>query len=184
MTLNNDCEKLDAYLTGDLSDQDCAHFELHVEECAACREAVDQQLWIDGLLQSSARIQLEIPPTAIFKSVCSSLTQRRRRVLQAACGLAAAAVLIVAFGWLELNRQAMRRAVPEAQSVAVIEAVHAPALVPPPATFISTADAIAVPLESPAADVTVVQVYPTTDTERRWQLELTLSSKATLLNGG
>ena len=46
----------------------------------------------------------------------------------------------------------------------------------PQATFVSTTDAIVVPLESPSSDVTVVQVYPTTDTERHWRLEAVLST--------
>jgi anti-sigma factor RsiW len=184
MTRISDCEKLDAYLAGDLSDSEFIHFESHVEECTACREAIDEHQWIENLLQSPARIQLERPPTIIVDSVHLSVAHRRRRVLQAACGLAAAAVLLIAVGWLGLNRQSTRRVISKIQDVAVAEPVHAPAPTQPQATFVTTSDAIAVPLESSSADVSIVQVYPTTETERRLRLELTLTSTSSKSNGG
>jgi anti-sigma factor RsiW len=184
MTRNSDCEKLDAYLTGDLSGSEVMRFESHVKECAACCEEIDEQQWIEDLLQSPARIQLERPPATIVDSVHVSLAQHRRRVLQVACGLASAAVLLIAIGWLELNPQASHPASAKRQEVAVSEPVHAAAPTQPPAIFVSTADSITIPVESPSADVTVVQVYPTTDTERRWRLELTLTSISTKPNGG
>ncbi len=39
-----------------------------------------------------------------------------------------------------------------------------------PATFVSS-DAIAVPVESPTPEVTIVQLYPTVDAQRRWRRE-------------
>jgi predicted anti-sigma-YlaC factor YlaD len=183
MTRSSDCEKLDPYLAGDLSGGEVVHFESHVEECTACRDTIDEQQWIEDLLQSPARIQLERTPATILDSVHVSLAHRRR-MLQAACGFAAAAVLLIAVGWLALNRQATRPAISKTQDVAVSDSVHAPAPAHPQATFVSTADSITVPLESPSADVTVVQVYPTTDAERRWRLELTLTSTSTKPNGG
>jgi len=96
--------------------------------------------------------------------------------MSAACGLAAAAALLVAAGWLERNRQAVEPLKSAESSIAVAEAVHAPTSAQPTATFVSTSDTIVMPLESPSTDVTIVQVYPTTDTERRWRLEATLST--------
>ena len=122
MTQNTDCNKLDAYLADDLSVDDARRFESHLEACSACREAIDEQNWIDSLLQSPARIQIERTPAAILDSFHSSLSQRRHRVWQTACGLAAAAVLVVAVGWLELNRQARLPSISEVQDVAVAEA--------------------------------------------------------------
>ena len=179
MTTNSDCNKLDAYLADDLPVDEALRFESHFEECGACREAIDEQNWVDRLLQSPVRI-----PATILDSFHPSLSHRRRRVWQAACGLAAAAVLIIAVGWLELNRQARLPSISKVQDVAVAETVQATAPSKPQATFVSSTDAIAVSLESPSADVTIVQVYPTTDTERRWRLEQSLLSASTKPNGG
>ncbi len=148
-----------------------AIFESHVEGCPACRDALDRQRWIDELLHSPERIQLEQPLAAIVDILRASVAQRRRRALQAAGGLAAAATVLIAVGLLVRNRQANEPLKFEAPSVAVAQPAHAPAPVQPLATFVSTSDAIVLPLESSSADVTVMQVYPTTDTERRWRLK-------------
>ena len=61
MTQNNDCNKLDAYLTDDLSVDDVAGFESHLEACAECRDAIDEQKWIDNLKTvEDERIRLAI----------------------------------------------------------------------------------------------------------------------------
>lgn len=174
MTQNIDCNKLDAYLADDLSVDDALRFESHVEECGACHQAVDEQHWVDSLLESPLRTQLERTPATLL--VRSSLSRRRRHLWPSACGLAAAAVLVIAIGWLDLDRQAKLPPVSQPQELAVAEAVQKATRVESQATFVATTDAIAVPLESPSADVTIVQVYPTTDTERRWRLEAALST--------
>jgi Putative zinc-finger len=184
MTINSDCNKLDAYLADDLSADDVDRFESQLETCAECREAIDEQKWIDSLLQSPMRIQFERASAEVLDSFHSSLSQRRRRVVQAACGLAAAAVLVIALGWLQLNRQATHPAISKGQDVAVAEAIRATAPNKPQATFVASTDAIAVSLESASNDVTIVQVYPTTDTERRWRIEQSLLSASTKPNGG
>ena len=53
-----------------------------------------------------------------------------------------------------------------------------------PPTFVSDENTITVPLTSTASDVTVVQVYPTLETERRWHRELVLQSTQRKSNGG
>jgi anti-sigma factor RsiW len=180
----NCCDKLDAYLMGDLPIGDVAHLESHLEACAKCREAIDEQKWVDSLLQSPLRIQIERPPATILVSLQSSLSHRRRRILQAAWGLAAAAGLLVAVGWSMLNRQVELPSISVIQNMAVTEAGRTVHPVRPQATFVATTDAIVVPLDSPSSDVTIVQVYPTTDTERRWRLEQSLLSASTKPNGG
>jgi hypothetical protein len=184
MTTNSDCSKLDAFLADDVPVDEALRFKSHLEECGACREAIDVQNWVDGLLQSPVRIQIERTPATILDSFHTSLSHRHRRVWQAACGLAAAAVLIIAVGWLELNRQASLPSISRVRDVAVAKTVHATAPSKPQATFVSSTDAIAVSLESPSADVTIVQVYPTTDTERRWRFEQSLLSASAKSNGG
>ena len=45
---------------------EAARFAAHLDDCPTCREAVDEQQWIDGLLR--ARIaQLETPPPAVCR---------------------------------------------------------------------------------------------------------------------
>jgi anti-sigma factor RsiW len=184
MNLHSNCNNLDSYLSDDLPVDQRAIFESHLDTCSECRDAVDQQLWIDGLLQSPVRIELEQPTVTIRGAFHSSLAQRRRRVIRAACGLAAAATLLIAVGLLKLNRQSTGTLESTENSIAVVQPTHAPTPAEPRATFVSSSDAIVVPLESPSADVTVVQVYPTTDTERRWRLDLTLSNQFKDPNGG
>jgi len=183
MTENTDCNKLDAYLADDLLVDDARRFESHLEVCSTCREAIDEQNWIDSLLQSPERIQIERTPPAILDSFHISVSQHRR-VWQTACVFATAAVLVVALGWLVLNRQARLPSISEVQNATVPESVPAATPTPSQATFVATTDAIVVPLESPSTDVTVVQVYPTTDTERRRQFEQSLISASTIPNGG
>jgi anti-sigma factor RsiW len=184
MTINSDCNKLDAYLADDLPAGEALRFESHLEECGACREAIDEQRWVDSLLQSPVRIQIERAPAELLDSFHSSLPQRRRHVVQAACGLAAAAVLVIALGWLQLNRQAKQPSIAKGQDVAVAKPVQEIPSSKSQATFVASTDAIVVPLESSSADVTIVQVYQTTDTERRWRLEQSLLNASTKSNGG
>jgi hypothetical protein len=182
MTQNCDCNKLDAYLEEDPTIDAVARFESHLDECATCREAIDEQRWIESLLQSPALVQLERTPATILDSVCTS-AHRDCRILRAAYGLAAAAVLLIGLGWIALHRVEHPKA-SAIQDVAVVEATHVSVPVQPQATFVATTDAIVVPLESLSTDVTAVQVYPTIDTERRWRLKLTLTSTSTIPNGG
>jgi hypothetical protein len=54
----------------------------------------------------------------------------------------------------------------------------------PGAAFVANGDAIAVPLASEDPAVTVVQLYPTTTTERRWRRELSLYAGSSGQDGG
>ena len=158
---SSECENLDAFLDDELGVDAARHFEAHLRECAACREAIDEQRWIDSLLHSSAAVQLETAPDKILESVRTSIARRRRAML-AACGLAAAAaVVIVAIGWTSLlNRQAIG---PTASPLATTTVPSHPGrtATPPRATFVGGPDVIVVPVESPHPDVTIVRVYPT-----------------------
>lgn len=189
MSVNDTCNNLDAYLADDLPRSERAAFESHLDVCPACRDAADQQQWIDVLLQSPARLQLERPPGSILDSFQVSVAQRRRRVVQAACGLAAAAVLLIAVGLsMNGNQDTSQRDKVATNSIVTVDPSQTPRLPEPatttqhPATFVSATDAIAVPVESSYSDVTIVQVYPTTDTERRWRLELALSTNSVETN--
>jgi anti-sigma factor RsiW len=163
------CEKLDAFLDGDLSPDDCERFEAHLHLCEPCRQAVSQQLWIDALLGSPERLEIEPLPAALSQAVRNAVSCRRKARL-VACGLAAAAVLLIAIGWtLALNRQAT-----VATSDNVVENVareDEPSPSPslggrekaetPRATFVAGPDVLAVPVASRHPNVTIVRVYPT-----------------------
>jgi hypothetical protein len=130
-----------------------------VRECPACRDAIDEQRWIDTLLRSSAAYE-EPAPATILESFRGSRSRRRKAML-AACGLAAAAVLLMAAGWTVLrSRQAIG---PTAAEVAISDDPgHAePPAKPPRATFVGGPDLIVVPVQSPHPDVTIVRVYRT-----------------------
>ncbi len=160
MISQRNCDNLDHYLNDDLPAEAAACFELHLEQCAACRNVVDYQRWIDGLLNSPLTPELESPPRSIIGSFHESRVARQRRVRLIAGGLAAAAMLVVAVGWTALfNRQA----VPTADHDVGVRQIagDAPSAQPPRATFVGGSDVIAVPIESHRPDVTVVRIYPT-----------------------
>jgi anti-sigma factor RsiW len=188
-----DCDKLDDYLLGDLSDVDARRFEAHLGECNECREAVEEQQWIDGLLQSSAAASLEAAPPTIAESLQRSVAGRRRASLYVAfCLAAAATVAAVALGWtLQLGRDGDDVAAPSANEVVErARPVEEPIAVAPAAskreraTYANDDDTIAIDVESEDDDVTIVQLYPTTETERRAQRELALRPFELELNGG
>lgn len=192
------CDYLDAFLDGDLPTGSAKDFAAHLNSCAACREAVDEQAWIDSLLQSDAAAALESAPVL-------RLRPRRRRWLVAA---AAAVVAMAALAPLPRRERLgegrptspqahksepaaaaatnPRNSTPNDESEAT-SATLATAGNPSPnpsllgtgieeaaAQFVSRGDAIAVPLPSDDPQVTVVQLYPTTTARRRaaWRQSL------------
>jgi len=158
--MTDECDKLDDYLAGGLNQNAEAEFVRHIEECEVCREAVDQQRWIDGLLQSS--LALEPAPDAIVNALLATPVRQSlltRRIVAAV--MATAAAILVATGWVWLNRQAEDGT----NSVAISgpangEQVNA-GRNETAATFVSDSNAIAVPVESRHHGVTIVRVYPT-----------------------
>ncbi len=182
MTPHNACHQLDTYLAGDLSANDAAGFESHLATCADCRETVEQQQWIDSLLQSPARVELEHTPPVLVESIRSSVPQREQRKLRVVYSLAAAAVLLIGVGWFVLRERGVEPEEPATLSIATVSIEQASPAAPaiatkqPQATFVANADAIAVPVESLSDEVTIVQVYPTTEAERRQRLNTVLST--------
>jgi hypothetical protein len=162
----DDCSNLDAHLLGDLPPDAVARFTAHLDQCEACREAIDQQQWIDGLLTSPLGCELESPSSTIIQSFCTTINSRRRQTRLIACVFATAAALAVAAGWTALNRQAPAIGAPNGVAVtAVIDDVAhtAPQIGadPPHATFVGGADVLVVPVASRHPNVTIVRVYPT-----------------------
>jgi hypothetical protein len=158
----SDCENLDAFLTDDLSPGEMSRFTAHLHECESCRDAIDQQRWIDGLLRSPLAAEPESPPATILTRVASRAARRRRQTQFAACGLAAAAALAVAIGWtVKLNRQASGPTAVVVNDVAEIHAPKPSITEPPRATFVGGSDVLVVPVESRHPNVTIVRIYPT-----------------------
>jgi putative zinc finger protein len=187
-----ECDNLDAFLLGELSPRDVERFDLHVRACEECREAIEQQRWIDNLLCSDAAAEAEQAPLALRDSLRALPIRRGRNVSLIACGMAAAAALLIAVGWTALRSgptdnvqdQAANVTVNPEISPAVVTPAVAKDSIRPRATFVSGGDTIAVPMESADDDVTIVQLYPTTQTERRLQRELALQVTLLDSNGG
>jgi hypothetical protein len=171
-----DCENLDDFLADGLQAAAASDFIAHLDRCERCREAVDEQQWIDGLLRSPLAVKLEAPPNWIWERVTTRLARRRQNVKFLACGLAAAAAVVIAVGWtVKLNRQArvpvqanlaelMREHNRRQSSSETIVDKSAP-LPPPRATFVGGPDVLVVPIESRHPNVTVVRIYPTYEPE-------------------
>lgn len=168
--MSTECENLDAFLADDLPSNDCERYEGHLVACQMCREAVNQQRWIDALLSSPARVEAEPAPPVLTWSVQDSIASQRRKVRLIACGLTAAAVLIIAVGWsIVLNRQARLPAVNQIAETSSQIGEPSPALspirrgvaAPPGAVFVGGPEVLAVPVASRHPNVTIVRVYPT-----------------------
>ncbi len=102
--MNEYCSNLDNYLLGELSPADEAAFAEHIDSCEECREAVEEQQWIDDLLQASSRLESEVPPPHIASELRVVVARResfRRRAVGIA--LATAAALLIATTWLLHN---------------------------------------------------------------------------------
>ena len=96
-----------AYLLGSLSPADRRDYELHLERCESCAEAVAEIIGLPGLLSKvtadEASALLEdgeapaptVPSTLLPRLVHSVRHRRRRRVLVSTLGLVAAAAAIV-----------------------------------------------------------------------------------------
>jgi hypothetical protein len=165
MNVNRECENLDAYLADDLSPDAAANFALHAHSCEACREAIDQQCWIDELLASPQLTQLESPSAAFSVSLKSTLAQSRQRAGLIACAFAAAAALLVAAGWaVSAIRNAHVAAVAPAEHsdrVANVVVPESNVVTMPIASVIGDSSTFVVPVESPYPNVTIVRIYPT-----------------------
>jgi anti-sigma factor RsiW len=154
--MNEYCSNLDNYLLGDLSPADAAAFAEHLDGCEDCREAIDEQQWIDDLLQTSSRLETEVPPQYIAAELRVVVASRESfRRLAVGIALATAAALLIAATWVLHHPSA---SLP--QHVATTTDVPT-APEPRQATFVAGGDTIAVPVKSRHPDVTIVRVYST-----------------------
>src|SRR5690348_13836208 len=93
--MSTDCENLDAYLLDQLPKEQLARFEHHLLDCASCTGTIRQQHWIDQLLRSPARLQLEPTPIHLMSLSDRAALQRTRRVQLTACAIAASVLVAV-----------------------------------------------------------------------------------------
>jgi anti-sigma factor RsiW len=154
--MNEYCSNLDNYLLDDLSQADAAAFAAHLESCDECREAVDEQQWIDNLLQASSRLETQVPPPHIANELQVFVSRHesyRRRAVTIA--LAVAAAILIAATWLFNHSNSN-----SPEQVATTNEEPVPTA-QPRATFAAAGNVIAVPVKSSHPDVTIVRVYST-----------------------
>jgi anti-sigma factor RsiW len=157
--MNVNCNNLDAYLAANLSVDDAARFIEHLQSCDDCREATDQQQWIDGLLRSSANYDAELPRDDVLATLRTAIATRRQKTKLSAGGLAAA-VLVVGMGWTVLIRQAGDWTSDRDVRPSFAKNETPREKQPLQATFVSDSNSIAVSIKSRHSDVTVVRIYP------------------------
>jgi anti-sigma factor RsiW len=194
--MGSECRQLEAYFDADVPLEKRLAFEKHLSQCPQCREAVGQQRWIDSLLRSTDAAEEETLRGYVRVGAMKVISRARRRTrirrsLIAATAAAASLVMLAAWQFTSRpsapgfargsnNEAIARRNVIPRQSRGLQNTVNGGS----EATFVTDSDAIAVPLASGDAQVSIVQVYPTTTTERRWQRELSLSAGRAGQDGG
>jgi len=138
----------------------------------------DFQTWIDGLLRSpSAEAST---PVILSQRIETSIRQRRRRSLvwKSTAALTAAASIAL-FAVLQHNPALVnvdRKVVSLPTTTTTTNSESASDALPPRATFVARSDLLAIPIESDDPQVTIIQVYQTTHTQRRRQREATLQA--------
>jgi anti-sigma factor RsiW len=158
--MNDLCNNLDDYLSGNLAEDEATAFSEHQRECGECREAVEQQQWINNLLQSPLVRELEPAPSVRILALRSRDQLSRRSSRALAATLSVAAAVVVAIGWTALHDHTLAPADQHAtgRPSGAIDQQHAKP--GPRAWFVASSGSITVPLESRSSDVTVVRVYP------------------------
>lgn len=193
------CDRLDAFLDGELSIADAARFEAHWPQCDDCRESVRQQRWIDDALRADEAAAQTAPPT-LRAATAEAITdvrhkQRLRRMLTGSLAAAASVALLATWqlraphlapgsagGAAATPNVVVQREATPRQSRGVLEEIHTPAKIA--ATFTAGGSGIAIPVASDSPDVTIVQFYPTTEADRRLQRQRELEAKYRELIGG
>jgi hypothetical protein len=118
---------------------------------------VEEQRWIDGLLRSPGVAQIDSPSPAFVAGVRAAIQTSRQRAGMFAAGLAAA-VLLVAAGWLAIGRSDLAGSGPLAATDGEGQIAGA-AVVPARATVTGGPETLVLPLDSRWPDVTIVRVY-------------------------
>lgn len=169
----SECDRLDDYLLGGLPEDETAGFEAHLAGCPACRDELQRQQQIDGLL-AQATGQLEPVPSSLIDRIERQVRRsRRRRAVHWAWGLSAAALAASVLAvWLATGgfgtgngtppivrqppgpNSGRERVDPDRPQAPRARAVASVAIADP-------TDAILVPVETKAPNVSIVWIYPT-----------------------
>jgi len=186
--MTTDCHKLDDYLLNELPPDAAASFALHLTICNECRDAVEQQRWIDDLLAANVREDIEPVPVELQSSVRRSLPQRQAQLVRVAYAIAAT-VACVAICWTAMRNISRRDGLEKGNPVLVTKhgakaTFQALKLSQPAATFVESTDVIAIPIASGSDNVTVVQLFPTIDAENRWRRSSAIQTTTSIENGG
>ncbi len=153
---HSNCSNLDSFLLDDLPVEVALHFTAHLHECDSCRDAIDQQRWIDGLLTSPVCRELESPRGSLIESLRTTIVPRRRHTRLIVGLVATAAALAIAAGWTVLNRQPSN-----ITSASVVTPSSREDADSPRSFFIGGEDLLVVPVASQHPNVTIVRIFPT-----------------------
>lgn len=136
------------------------------------------QAWIDGLLTSPEAKRAA--PAGLRGNLRRALSRKRRRSI--ARRLVAAAAVVVLICWPRGDKVVEDRQLVSTPSHVTTQEQSTP----PVATFIAGDDTIAVEIESPAPNVTILEIYPTISAVRHRERQALLESTITSIsyNGG
>ena len=151
------CGQLDDFLDGSLAAEERAAFGHHLEECGACRRALQERERVQQLLRRAVAA-LETVPEGMAARVRSRIQQNsRRRWVRRALSIAAAVVLVGVILWWffhPLPPQIAEKKLPT------------PSTPPAPATQAYVefrTPGITVPVRTKSPHVTIVWVYPSAE---------------------
>jgi predicted anti-sigma-YlaC factor YlaD len=158
-----ECDRLDDYLLGWLSEEQAAAFEGHLADCAECRGHRETQCRIDRAMETARTQPESVPPLLVERIHRQVRAARAWRLVRIACGLAAAALLTVLPGrsWFAGHRCDLQ---PDTELVAHSQPLPPPiavAVEQPRIRLVDPFSAILVPMPSKNPEVTIVWVYPT-----------------------
>ncbi len=159
-----ECDHLDEYLLGWLPAGEAAAFEGHLAACSECRNQREVQDRIDRAVEL-ARSQPEPAPPLLVGRIHRRIgASRGWRIARIACGLAAAAAVLVVFaarGWFEAGSAGLP---PGTELAAEGQPVPVPAVAAADEARVRMTDpssAILVSMPSRNPEITIVWVYPT-----------------------
>lgn len=161
-----ECQQLDDYSAGVLSGGAVAAFEAHLDVCVECWHAVDQHRQMTRLLRLGVD-ELETVPTLLVQRTERVLrTHDRRRRARLVGGLAAAAVVLTGVGLALLTQPSAIKddAIVDVDDTGTIveapvpDETSAKSLVR--VSLLNPNEAILVPIETTAENVSIVRIYP------------------------
>lgn len=115
----NYSEKLVAWIDGELSGEETGVLERHCRECTECRMRLEKYQQVSKAFD------------AYCDALAATKTRPRRLGLVAGLSLAAAAVLVVAVGWVLLRSHSERLRAPAPQALAALPAAQLEVAVAP-----------------------------------------------------